>query len=138
MFNSPLCKWINAIYIFLILTIIIQYMECIYLLFDLYLQNLFILFIKIFYNNVDIKNNKGMKQLYITVKEAAEYLNIPESYIEELVQQKRIRAVYDGEQYLLNKEQFNTHLEQMEKYKQLVEEILNEPIPEDMDVKDED
>ncbi|EAO53126.1 hypothetical protein RBTH_09308 [Bacillus thuringiensis serovar israelensis ATCC 35646] len=26
----------------------------------------------------------------------------------------------------------------MEKYKQLVEEILNEPIPEDMDVKDED
>jgi len=118
--------------------IIIQYMECIYLLFDLYLQNLFILFIKIFYNNVDIKNNKGMKQLYITVKEAAEYLNLPESYIEELVQQKRIRAVYDGEQYLLNKEQFNTHLEQMEKYKQLVEEILNEPIPEDMDVKDED
>ncbi|MBJ8026837.1 helix-turn-helix domain-containing protein [Bacillus cereus group sp. N21] len=79
-----------------------------------------------------------MKQLYITVKEAAEYLNIPESYIEELVQQKRIRAVYDGEQYLLNKEQFNAHLEQMEKYKQLVEEILNEPIPEDMDVKDED
>ncbi|MGQ0420036.1 hypothetical protein ACT4US_12035, partial [Bacillus sp. HC-Mk] len=29
-------------------------------------------------------------------------------------------------------------LGQMEKYKQLVEEILNEPIPEDMDVKDED
>lgn len=79
-----------------------------------------------------------MKSLYITIKEAAEYLNLPESYIEELVQQKRIRALYDGEQYLLNKEQFNTHLEQMEKYKQLVEEILNEPIPEDMDVKDED
>jgi len=126
------------LYFFNTYYIIIQYMECIYLLFDLYLQNLFILFIKIFYNNVDIKNNKGMKRLYITVKEAAEYLNIPESYIEELVQQKRIRAVYDGEQYLLNKEQFNTHLEQMEKYKQLVEEILNEPIPEDMDVKDED
>ncbi|AZJ18588.1 hypothetical protein CN575_26015 [Bacillus wiedmannii] len=79
-----------------------------------------------------------MNALYITVEEAAEYLNLPKSYIEELIQQKKIRALFDGEQYLLNKEQFNTHLEQMEKYKQLVEDILNEPIPEDMDVKDED
>ncbi|HHP1003525.1 TPA: helix-turn-helix domain-containing protein [Bacillus anthracis] len=79
-----------------------------------------------------------MNALYITVEEAAEYLNLPKSYIEELIQQKKIRALFDGEQYLLNKEQFNTHLEQMEKYKQLVEEILNEPIPEDIDVKDED
>ncbi|MGN4446877.1 helix-turn-helix domain-containing protein [Bacillus cereus group sp. MYBK79-1] len=79
-----------------------------------------------------------MNALYITVEEAADYLNLPKSYIEELIQQKKVRAIFDGEQYLLNKEQFNTHLEQMEKYKQLVEEILNEPIPEDMDVKDED
>ncbi|HDR7891531.1 TPA: helix-turn-helix domain-containing protein [Bacillus toyonensis] len=79
-----------------------------------------------------------MNALYITIEEATEYLNLPKSYIEELIQQKKVRALFDGEQYLLNKEQFNTHLEQMEKYKQLVEEILNEPIPEDMDVKDED
>ncbi|WIG42341.1 helix-turn-helix domain-containing protein [Bacillus toyonensis] len=79
-----------------------------------------------------------MNALYITIEEAAEYLNLPKSYIEELIQQKKVRALFDGEQYLLNKEQFSTHLEQMEKYKQLVEEILNEPIPEDMDVKDED
>ncbi|WP_460271956.1 helix-turn-helix domain-containing protein [Bacillus sp. NEAU-Y102] len=79
-----------------------------------------------------------MNALYITVEETAEYLNLPKSYIEELIQQKKIRTLFDGEQYLVNKEQFNTHLEQMEKYKQLVEEILNEPIPEDMDVKDED
>ncbi|WP_259416692.1 helix-turn-helix domain-containing protein [Bacillus toyonensis] len=79
-----------------------------------------------------------MNALYITIEEAAEYLNLPKSYIEELIQQKKVRALFDGEQYLLNQEQFNTHLEQMEKYKQLVEEILNEPIPEDMDVKDED
>ena len=83
-------------------------------------------------------NKKGLNTLYLTVKEAAEFLSMPESYIESLIQQKRIRAVHDGEQYLLNKEQFNTHLEQMEKYKKLVEEILNEPIPEDIDVKDED
>ncbi|MCY9198944.1 hypothetical protein MOE86_20155, partial [Bacillus atrophaeus] len=40
--------------------------------------------------------------------------------------------------YLINKEQFNTHLEQLETYKELIQEILNEPIPEDIDVKDED
>ncbi|WP_087963509.1 helix-turn-helix domain-containing protein [Bacillus cereus] len=79
-----------------------------------------------------------MNTLYITVEEAAEYLKLPKSYVEDLIQQKKVRALFDGEQYLINKEQFNTHLEQMEKYKQLVEEILNEPIPEDMDVKDED
>ena len=39
---------------------------------------------------------------------------------------------------LLNKEQFNTHLRQMEKYKELAEEYYNEPIPEDRDIKDED
>ncbi|MEK4740529.1 MULTISPECIES: helix-turn-helix domain-containing protein [unclassified Bacillus (in: firmicutes)] len=79
-----------------------------------------------------------MNTLYITIEEAAEYLKLPKSYVEDLIQQKKVRTLFDGEQYLINKEQFNTHLEQMEKYKQLVEEILNEPIPEDMDVKDED
>lgn len=76
--------------------------------------------------------------MFVTIKEAAQYLNMKESTLEALIQQKRIRAIFDGEQYLLNKEQFNTHIEQMEKYKKLVEEILNEPIPEDIDVKDED
>lgn len=76
--------------------------------------------------------------MYLTIKETAEFLNFPESYIESLIQQKRIRAVHDGVQFLVNKEQFNTHIEQLENYKKLVEEILNEPIPEDIDVKDED
>lgn len=76
--------------------------------------------------------------MYLTVKEAAEYLSTTEKSILELIQTKRIRALFDGEQYLINKEQFNTHLKQMEKYKELVEEYFNEPIPEDPDVKDED
>lgn len=76
--------------------------------------------------------------MYFTIKETAEYLALPESYVESLVLQGKIRALHDGEQYLINKEQFNTHLEQMEKYKEQLEEKLNEPIPEDWDVKDED
>jgi excisionase family DNA binding protein len=77
-------------------------------------------------------------KVYLTIKETAEYLSVPVSTVEKLVQKRKIRALYDGTEYLIYKDQFNTHLRQMEKYKQLVEEILNEPIPEDLDVKDED
>jgi excisionase family DNA binding protein len=76
--------------------------------------------------------------LYLTIKETAEYLSVPEATVKSLIQQKKIRALFDGEEYLIYKEQFSTHLKQMEKYKQLIEEILNEPIPESIDVKDED
>ena len=76
--------------------------------------------------------------MYLTIKETAEYLTVPEATVKSLIQQKKIRALFDGEEYLIYKEQFSTHLKQMEKYKQLVEEILNEPIPESIDVKDED
>lgn len=76
--------------------------------------------------------------MYLSIKETAEFLSLPEDYIESLIHQKRIRAVHDGEQFLINKEQFNKHMEQMEKMKQLLEEWSKEPIPEDLDVKDED
>ncbi|MEH7376837.1 excisionase family DNA-binding protein [Neobacillus drentensis] len=76
--------------------------------------------------------------MYITIKETAEYLSVPEATVKSLIQQKKIRALFDGEEYLIYKEQFSTHLKQMEKYKQLIEEFLNEPIPESIDVKDED
>lgn len=76
--------------------------------------------------------------MYLTIKETAEYLSLPEEYIENLIREKRVRVIHDGEQYLLYKEQFNTHLEQLEKYKKRMEEEMNEPLPEDPDVKDED
>ncbi|MFY4775711.1 excisionase family DNA-binding protein [Metabacillus sp. RGM 3146] len=76
--------------------------------------------------------------MYLTVKETAEHLSLPEDYIESLIQQNKIRAVHDGKQYIVNKEQFNSHLEQLEKAKKQLAEWNNEPIPEDPDVKDED
>jgi len=76
--------------------------------------------------------------MYLTVQETAEYLSLSEEQIKKLILEKKIRALFDGNQYLINKEQFNTHLEQMEKYKKVVEEYMKEPIPEDIDVKDED
>ncbi|XYY59068.1 excisionase family DNA-binding protein [Bacillus velezensis] len=76
--------------------------------------------------------------MYLTIKETAEFTSLPEEYVHNLVLTNKIRAVHDGRQYLINKEQFQTHLEQLEKYKEMIQEFLNEPLPEDIDVKDED
>lgn len=76
--------------------------------------------------------------MYLTVAETAEYLSLPEAYIKNLIQQKRIRALYDGDQYLIFKDQFNEHFEQLKKWKEKWEAENSEPIPEDWDVKDED
>lgn len=76
--------------------------------------------------------------MYLTITETADFLDIEEVKIRTLVIQGRIRTISDGEQYLINKEQFSTHLEQVEKYRKMMQDYLNEPIPEDIDIKDED
>ncbi|AMM91787.1 excisionase family DNA-binding protein [Peribacillus simplex] len=77
--------------------------------------------------------------MYITVEETADYLSVSVPYVEKLILQGKIRVLHDGEgEVLVYKEQFKTHFEQLEKYKKLVEELENEPIPEDKDIKDED
>ncbi|MFS0674573.1 excisionase family DNA-binding protein [Ornithinibacillus sp. 179-J 7C1 HS] len=76
--------------------------------------------------------------MYVTIPELAEYLSINEAKVKSLVLQGKIRAIHDGEQFLVNKTQFTTHLEQVEKYRLMIQEYLSTPIPEDIDVKDED
>ena len=76
--------------------------------------------------------------MYLTIEEHADYIAMNPSSVTALVMKGRIRAIHDGEQYLIYKEQFTTHFEQVEKYKKMIQEYLNEPIPEDIDVKDED
>jgi excisionase family DNA binding protein len=76
--------------------------------------------------------------MYLNLKEAADYLDLPEAFILKSIQEGRIRAIHDGEQYLVNKNHFDAYLEQMKKLKERFAEEQNEPIPEDYDVKDED
>jgi len=75
---------------------------------------------------------------YLTVKETAAYLELPETFILEKIAEGRIRAVHNGEEYLINKEQFNHHLEQIRMLREWEEIVKHEPIPESYDVKDED
>lgn len=79
-----------------------------------------------------------MIPLFLTVEETAEYLQCTTETVESLIRRGKIRAIHDGSQYLLNKEQFATHMEQIELYKKQYEEWLAEPLPEDLDIKDED
>jgi excisionase family DNA binding protein len=87
--------------------------------------------------NFEVKN-KGDTKVYVTVKELANYLDLPEEYVIQQIRLGNVRAIFDGENYLLNQNQFLWHKEQLDsKRKQLALEA-EEPIAEDWDAKDED
>lgn len=76
--------------------------------------------------------------MYKNVEDTAKDLAMPEEQVLRYIWEGRIRAVHDGEQYLVNSSQFERHFEQLERVKAEIEEWKNTPIPEDIDVKDED
>ncbi|ALV21300.1 MAG: helix-turn-helix domain-containing protein [Carnobacterium sp.] len=76
--------------------------------------------------------------MYLTLEETAEYLDLTISEVYRLVREKQIRTVSDGENLLVNKEQFNLYFKALEKYKAELQDYLNETLPEDSDIKDED
>ncbi|BAQ09681.1 excisionase family DNA binding domain-containing [Bacillus sp. OxB-1] len=76
--------------------------------------------------------------MYRTVEETAEYLGMPVEQVEKYILDGRIRAVHDGDQFLVNQAQFSLYFEQLETAKQLIEDYWSEPLPPDPDIKDED
>lgn len=76
--------------------------------------------------------------MYKTVEDTAVDLGMPQSQVLQYIYNGQIRAVFDGEQFLINSAQFDTYHEQLARIKEEIEIWRNTPIPEDMDVKDED
>ncbi|WP_054768021.1 hypothetical protein [Lysinibacillus parviboronicapiens] len=76
--------------------------------------------------------------MYKTIEETAIDLGMSEHQVHRLVYEGRIRSVYDGTQVLINSGQFSTYFEQLERIKEEIEIWRNTPIPEDIDIKDED
>ena len=76
--------------------------------------------------------------MYLTLVETAEYIDLPVHEIERLIREGQIRTIRYEEEILINRDQFNLFLREREKYKREVTEYLQEPIPEDIDIKDED
>lgn len=76
--------------------------------------------------------------MYITITETAEYLGMHGDQVTKYVLEGRIRAVHDGEQFMINRNQFELYFKQLEIAKQQIADWLNEPLPPDRDIKDED
>ena len=76
--------------------------------------------------------------MYKSVEDTAVDLGMPQSQVLQYIYNGQIRAVFDGEQFLINSAQFDTYHEQLARIKEEIEIWRNTPIPEDMDVKDED
>ena len=76
--------------------------------------------------------------MYKSVEDTAVDLGMPQSQILQYIYNGQIRAVFDGEQFLINSAQFDMYHEQLARIKEEIEIWKNTPIPEDMDVKDED
>ncbi len=76
--------------------------------------------------------------MYITIQETAEYLGMPLEQVTNYVLEGRIRAVHDGSQFLINKDQFGLFFKQLETVKQEIAEWQSKPLPPDRDIKDED
>lgn len=76
--------------------------------------------------------------MYLSIEETAEYLDLPLSEIHRLMREKQIRYLQVEGDVLIYKEQFNLFLKERKKQKERFEDYLNEPIPEDIDIKDED
>ncbi|ANU27358.1 helix-turn-helix domain-containing protein [Planococcus versutus] len=76
--------------------------------------------------------------MYMTIQETAAFLSMSEEQVNRYVLEGRIRTVHDGEQYMINTSQFDTHFKQLEQAKHALEEWRATPIPDDVDIKDED
>lgn len=76
--------------------------------------------------------------MYRTIDDIATWLQMPVEQVQKYVFEGRIRAVDDGEQILINDEQFGNYFEQLEQLKEQIEAWRNEPLPPDRDIKDED
>lgn len=79
-----------------------------------------------------------VREMYKTVKEIAAYIKMPVPQVERFIAEKKIRAHFDGEQYIIDDSQFEDYFLQLEKYREMIEAYWCTPIPEDIDVKDED
>ncbi len=76
--------------------------------------------------------------MYKTIADTAKDISMPEHQVMRYVLEGRIRAVHDGKQLLISSDQFDRYYEQLERIKEEIEIWKNTPIPEDIDIKDED
>lgn len=76
--------------------------------------------------------------MYQTIEGIAEYLEVDVAYIWQLIREKQISTIVVEDEILINNAQFDFFLKQRQKMLEEYQKYLDEPIPEDIDIKDED
>ena len=73
--------------------------------------------------------------MYYTVQQTAENLEIDLGYLMHLIQTKQVKTVEVDGELLLNSAQFDFFLKQRERLLEEYQKYLDEPIPEDIDIR---
>ena len=76
--------------------------------------------------------------MYQTIEWIAEYLEVDIAYVLYLIREKQISTITVDDEVLINRSQFDFFMKQRQKMIEEYQKYLDEPIPEDIDIKDED
>ena len=76
--------------------------------------------------------------MYQTIEGIAEYLEVDIAYVFYLIREKQISTITVDDEVLINRSQFDFFIKQRQKMIEEYQKYLDEPIPEDIDIKDED
>ena len=76
--------------------------------------------------------------MYQTIEGIAEYLEVGIAYVLYLIREKQISTITVDDEVLINRSQFDFFIKQRQKMIEEYQKYLDEPIPEDIDIKDED
>ena len=76
--------------------------------------------------------------MYQTIEGIAEYLEADIAYVLYLIREKQISTITVDDEVLINRSQFDFFIKQRQKMIEEYQKYLDEPIPEDIDIKDED
>ncbi len=76
--------------------------------------------------------------MYRTIEGIAEYLEVDIAYVLYLIREKQITTITVDDEVLINQSQFDFFIKQRQKMIEEYQKYLDEPIPEDIDIKDED
>ena len=76
--------------------------------------------------------------MYQTIEGIAESLEVDIAYVLYLIREKQISTITVDDEVLINRSQFDFFIKQRQKMIEEYQKYLDEPIPEDIDIKDED
>lgn len=76
--------------------------------------------------------------MYLTIEETASYLDVSINDVLRWIHDRQVRFVSVDDVILLNQDQFDFFLKQREKAIKEYQIFLDTPLPDDIDIKDED